>query len=821
MMKFWQLSASAWVLTVALSGQVAFAQDVAPPPEPAQANRAGLDEIVVSARRTNENLQSVPVAITAFNGAQLQQQNARSVADIALLTPGLQVNYSTSTAAGAVYTLRGQVQQDPISNQDAAVGVYVDGLYWARAYGANADLLDAQSVQVLKGPQGTLFGRNTTGGAVLLSTNDPNFNGVSGTVMGSYGRFDYRSVTGVVNAPLVADKIALRVAGQLVKRDGYIRDLNNGGKLGNINNYTIRSKLLIMPTETLSIILSGEWFRSNTRNEPQRLVYASATGPTALQAVAQTDGIVRAGTPTAFGGLGCFEATGPSAACQARASQLLGASIERNKGNNADLNTIPRSYVKTQTYGGTATLDTSFGAIKAIAGYRKVEAQSYNDNDGSPFFVLDNGNGLGKSPDIYNGRASIWQFSGELVATGRAIDSRLDFATGLYYFHEKGFDSSVSEALVSINPNQVGVFYYGRIRNDSMSAFGQATYHITDALSVTGGLRYSIDDKRLASYNGAYPFGTTPSLGSPNVFCLVATVCPARRSDAFKGISYTAIIDYKLRDGLFVYAKAAKGFRSGGENIRADSPAAFVPFKPEKAFSYEAGVKSEFFDRRLRINVAGYYTTLNDIQRTITFATAAGGVSTGILNAGKAEIYGAEFEANAVLPGGFRLDGTVGYTHPRYVTFNDNGFDRSRDAFYGVPKWTASISPSWSNDFDIGELSVRADFSYQSDMNISPTAFYTDAAGVTRDAQNGNAVSPADAAGYLRGATDEAHWLINARAGLTVMDGALELAIWGKNLTNRRDYVAGLTLPVLGYSAAGQREPRTFGVTGTFNFGEK
>jgi len=844
MMKVLQLSASAWVLGVALSGHAAMAQEVRGPeavgssPAPAIAqegsgnvskgpaasgpaapNEQGLEEIVVTARRTAENLQSVPVSITAFSGAQLQEQNARSVGDVALLTPGLQVNYSTSTSAGAIYTLRGQVQQDPIANQDAAVGVYVDGLYWARAYGANADLLDVQGLQVLKGPQGTLFGRNTTGGAVLLTTNDPSFDKLSGLVSATYGRFDHRAITGVINVPLVDNKVALRVAGQLIKRDGYIRDLNNGVKLGTVDNYTVRSKLRLQPTDALNIVLSGEWYRSKSLNDPQRLIYASPTGPTAIQAVVQTDGLVAAGTPVAFGGLGCFDPTGPEAACQARATQLLDASIARNRGNSADLNSIPRSFVKTQTYGATATLDTSFGAVKAITGYRKVKSLSYNDNDGSPFFVLDVGNGFGRDPAIYNDLARLSQYSGELVATGKALRNRLDFAAGLYYFHESGVDSSVSEALVNINPSQSGLWFYGRIKNDSKSAFGQVTYHATDALSFTGGLRYSIDDKRLSSYNGAYQFGTVPSLGSPTVFCLVAAVCPASRKDRFKGLSYTASVDYKFRDGLLIYLKTAKGFRSGGENIRSTSAAGFVPFKPEKVYSYEGGIKSEFFDRHLRVNVAGYYSTLKDMQRTITFATPGGSVSTGILNAGEAEIYGAEFEANAKLGGGFRLDGTVGYTHPRYVRFNDNGFDRRHDAFYGIPKWTASVSPSWSSDLDIGKLLLRADFAYQSDMNISPVAFYTDAAGVVHDAQNGNPVSAADAAGYLRGATDQAHWLINARAALTVMDGALELAVWGRNLTDKRDYVAGLTLPVLGYSAAGSREPRTFGVTGTVKFG--
>jgi len=815
---------SVLALGIAMSGQAAAAQDVrgpepagptpataAPTPAPASAasDDTSLGEIVVTARRTNENLQLVPVSITAFSSAQLQQQNARTVSDIALLTPGLQINYSTATSSGAIFTLRGQVQQDPIANQDPSVGVYVDGLYWARAYGANADLLDVQSVQVLKGPQGTLFGRNTTGGAILLNTNDPSLGGLSGLVSATYGRFNHRAITGVINVPLVDEKLAIRVAGQLIKRDGYIHDINNGVKLGNLNNYTIRSKLLFKPTETLSIILSGEWYRSNAFDEPQRLIYASPTSPSAIATVAEVDGFATAGA------LGCFNAGGVGPACQARASALFNDSIAKNQGNNADLTTIPRSYIKTQTYGVTATLDTFFGAIKAIGGYRKVRPYSLNDNDGSRFVLLDDGPGLG-TPNAFNVGAHLSQYSLEVVATGKAFDNRLDFAAGAYYFHESGDDEEANLVIPAINPNQL--LFFGKIKNDSQSLFGQITYHATDALSLTGGIRYSVDDKRLMSSNGV-AIGTVATLA--NSFCLVGPACPAYRSDSFSGISYTASIDYKIREGLLVYAKTAKGFRSGGQNIRATSPAGYVPFKPEKAISYEGGIKSEFFDRRLRVNLAGYYTMLKDIQRTITIVSPGGTVATAILNAGQADVYGAEFEANALFPGGFRLDGTVGYTHPKYIRFIDNGFDRSHDAFYGVPEWTASISPSWTRDFDFGQLLLRADFSYQSDMNISPVAFYTDASGVLRDAQNGTPTSAADAAGYLRGATDKAHWLLNARASVTVMDGALDLAVWGKNLTDKRDYVAGLTLPVLGFSAAGAREPRTFGVTATFKFGAR
>ena len=826
-----EFTASVWALGVMLSGQ-ALAQDVSGPEHggsiqtsgmsdagqkspvaPASgdglgSSGEGLGEIVVTARRTSENLQSVPVSITAFTGEQLKQQSARSISDVALLTPGLQINYSTSINSAALFTIRGQVAQDPIANQDPSVGVYVDGLYWARSYGANVDLLDIQAVQVLKGPQGTLFGRNTTGGAILLSTNDPRFNdGLSGQASLSYGRFNYRALTGVLNAPLIEDKLAFRVAAQLIKRDGYIREINSGRDLGNINNYTIRSKLLFQPTESLKVLLSGEWFSSNTLTEPQRLIYASPTSLSAISTVAETDGFATAGA------LGCFDPGGVGAACQARASALFNDTIAKSRGNNADLGSVTRSDVKTQTYSATATLETSFGAVKAIGGYRKVHSFGLNDADGSRFELLDGGPSLNE-PGLFTQDATLSQYSVEVVATGKALNNQLDFATGVYYFHETGSDGSQSKVINAINP--VGFRFLGTIKNTSKSVFGQATYHANSALSFTGGLRYTVDDKQLSSFNQT--FSLSP-LGPDNFTCILALVCPASRQNTFKGLSYTAGVDYKIRDHIFIYAKIAKGFRSGGQNIRATTSGAFLPFKPENATSYESGIKSEFLDRRLRINLAGYYTVLKDIQRTISVVTSTGAVATAITNAGQADVFGGEFEASAALPGGFRLDGTLGYTHPKYVKFIDNGFDRSRDAFYGVPKWTASISPSWTGDLDFGKLLLRADFSYQSDMNISPVAFYTDGAGVLRDAQSGAPVAPVDAAGYLRGATDRAHWLINARAGIAVMDGKLDLTVWGRNLTDKRDYVAGLTLPSLGFSAAGLREPRTFGVTATMKLG--
>ncbi|MET0371337.1 MAG: TonB-dependent receptor plug domain-containing protein [Sphingobium sp.] len=234
----------------------------------------GLEEIVVTARRISENLQDVPVAITIYSGETLQRQNALRLSDIARTTPGLNIREANSNPAASTIALRGQVQTDVLATLDPSVGTYVDGLYWARAYGFNSNLLDLQSVQVLKGPQGTLFGRNTTGGAILVQTNDPDFSGISGLVSGTYGRFDERSATGIVNLPIVNDRIAVRAAVQRYLRDGITTDVGPvlpGRKYNNRDSWSARGKVLIQATDNLSILGSAEYFKSDLNGPTRRL----------------------------------------------------------------------------------------------------------------------------------------------------------------------------------------------------------------------------------------------------------------------------------------------------------------------------------------------------------------------------------------------------------------------------------------------------------------------------------------------------------------------------------------------------------------------
>ncbi|MET0362187.1 MAG: TonB-dependent receptor, partial [Sphingobium sp.] len=415
---------------------------------------------------------------------------------MARTTPSLTVREAPSNPSSISITLRGQVQTDVLATLDPSVGTYVDGVYWSRAYGLNQDLLDLRNVQVLKGPQGTLFGRNTTGGAMLFETNDPNFDGISGSLAATYGRFNERVGTVVLNVPLIADKLAIRGAVQRNLRDGWMKDRVTGNKYNNRNNWAARGKMLYQATDNLSFLFSGEYFKQNVDASGRQMLYLIPSGLTAPSAAGnstlQSAGAAAAATLAGVGlpvpsGVSPFSypAIGASGALQAGGNLRsyytgLGPNqTELSHGVAGNINlpdSSPITRVKTQTYNGTINLDTFFGAIKFLGGWRRVDTVSRLDLDGSAAPI-----------HTTTGDQTLKQYSGELQITGKALDNAIDFAGGAFYFHESGFDTSSSISLPSFNPNTL--FFNGELDNDSIGAYGQATYHITDRLSFTGGLR--------------------------------------------------------------------------------------------------------------------------------------------------------------------------------------------------------------------------------------------------------------------------------------------------------------------------------------------
>lgn len=796
----------------------AFAQNAVPADESASSDDGGLEEIVVQARKVNENLQDVPVAVTAFSGNDLERQNFQQLDNLAKFTPGLRMAGGAASPSAPVITLRGQVQTDILAALDPSVGTYVDGVYWARSYGLNANLLDVESAQVLKGPQGTLFGRNTTGGAILINSKNPDMNDFEGSLGVSYGRFNEFEATGVINVPIVADKIALRIAGTRVTRDGYSTNIApatatsrvisatylpnlphagafTGERYDNRNRWNVRGKLAIRPTDTLELLFSAEVFDSDETAAARYLSYV----PNKFVGTTRSNYDIGNNASILTGRLN----GSPALTAAADGAVILNGVIAQLAANpdSVSLNEPPHNGVHTTTLGFTGSLDVPWGQVKLITAFRRVKSDSVLDVDGSPYPLYATGN-----------MQNLKQYSGELQTTGKAFNNSLDFAVGLFYFHEDGSDAYTARILSGLLP--VYQNSYGYIDNDGMGIYAQATWHVTDALGVTGGIRYSVDDKGLESRNADYVIAT--GLTS----CKLVTVAPyagpespapapcsytARNS--FDGVSYTLGADYKLNNDTLVYVRAAKGFRAGGFNFRARNRTDFVSFKPERAMSYEAGLKTELLDRRLRFNVAAYITDVDDIQRTAIVAippvppATVGSVSTILGNAGTARFKGFEAEMAVRPVGGLTLSGTVGYVSPSYVKFADASGDRRQERFAQVTNWQYSLAADYSAKLGSDlELSLHADYAWR---------------GKTPSSEYNYAGNP-DNAAVVAATTLPAMGLLGARASLEY--GNYEIAVWGRNLTNERGFNGSLAVLPLGFVGAWRQEPVTYGVSAKVRF---
>jgi len=775
------------LLALGLAGTTsAQAQDTAGPDQDATAEaQGGLEEIVVTARKVAENLQSVPVAVTAFSGEALQQQNAALIPDVARLTPGFVITPASSTPTAVSLQIRGQVQYDVLATLDPSVGTYIDGVYWARAYGLNSDLLDVQSVQVLRGPQGTLFGRNTTGGALLVQTNDPSFRGLSGRVSATYGRFNERTGNVVLNLPLIDDKLAVRGAFNITKRDGFVRNRVSGKKLGEIDNWTGRIKVLARPTENFSLLLSGEIFETDALTRPYQTTYVAGTSPANLEAAFETYGL------------------GAPAVRLPQGVALYNDYINYTRGHDrVALNEDPRSYAKTRTFNATATLDTFFGAVKFIGSYRDVAANANVDLEGSPYNIVRT-----------LGNQDLKQWSGELQITGKAMEDQIDFAAGVFAFDESGFDTSTSVALPIVSgANVFRQIYFGDITNRSMGMYGQATWHVTDVLSFTGGLRYSVEDKNIVSYNRTVDVNTG-ALKSCSITGSDPVTCRVGRKNDFDGVSYTAGINYQATPDVLIYAKSSKGFRSGGQNLRATgfADAAFVAFEPEIAHEQEIGLKSELFDRRVRFNIAAFYSRVNNIQRTTLTVSGNGAPTTTIGNAGKARFMGGEAELTAEPIDGFRLSANGALVDAKYLRYSDASGDRRAEPFQLVPKWTFSLAANYEHELSLGKLLLHADYSWQAKTYLDRYTVVPSgsAAQDAINAQIGKEV--------VRSAGGEA----NARVALTVLDDSLDLAVFGRNIFNRRANATALMFGApINVVSVQRNNPATYGVTATYRFGQ-
>jgi len=713
---------------------------------------AYLGEIVVTARKREEDVQRTPVAISVVSRDDIERKSIQTLKDIQRITPGLTFQQTPYDPMNSLIGIRGQRAADNLQGQDPSVGQYVDGVYTATTGVTNvSNLLDLERIEVLKGPQGTLYGRNTTGGSVNIVTALPNYDGFHGDVRVQVGNYARAELSGTVNIP-IADNVALRVSGSSVEHKGYAHDTYTNTDVLDEHSRSIRAALRMNPTDKLEVVVRGDYTRGNGGGIAWH-TEATAAVPAGLQA-ALFNGIPL-GATTAAQGLA-----------------LLNATINPDP-YKVSYYTTPFS--RLSAYGGSVTASYSITDnidLKSITAYRRYKRVA--DASFVPYGVIhtyiDNSTNM---------------FTEELQLQGSSFDNRLNWIAGYYYYDTDGLDFAEVTALTrlnSANPSNTDA----DLSTTSHSGYAQGTYAATDKLKLTAGVRYTHEEKDILARNHT-PF-TCDIAGLPSNTALAN--CQKAFSAKFNNTSYALSADYTINESWFVYARTATGFKSGGFNQRANAGTSFAP---EKVKDYELGVKLTTFDHRLRMAGDIFRSKYTNIQRSVIGPV---GATSFLRNAARATIDGAELSFDAAPTKHLTISGTAAYVEPKYdnyVTFvNGVPMDISDRKFPGQPKWQTSLAASYSADVPMGELVGSLDWSTQSLVDFQP--------------DNHGPAMPASAT-MQRG-----YSLWNARLQLNVDEAGLKVAFWARNLFDKKYFANTIDIQSLGIASGALGEPRTFGL---------
>jgi iron complex outermembrane receptor protein len=631
----------------------------------AAAGSSTLEEIVVTARKRVESLQETPIAISAFTAESLERQQIETTADLDNVSPNLQfASYGPLTgnnAAAQVY-IRGIGQSDGSSGVDPGVGLYIDEVYMGRSVGGVMEFRDIANAQVLRGPQGTLFGRNTIGGAVLLTTTLPG-DEFGGTARVGVGEDNLREAFAAVDLP-VSDTLGIRLSGGMRERDGYVTRVVDNLDLGNEDTRTLQSTVRWEPTDALSLTLRGDYTTTDEHGSP--FVYVTMNGKQAFPAAISR-------------GAGCPGATFPPPSVPQNVVDVRCANDATwDLGHFTNGGTAKASSTL-DNWGVSSVLQwevSSALTLKSISAYRELEWEGSRDADNTGLLVLHTD---------YSSDGD--QFSQELQ--GLFDVGSVKGVLGLFYFEE-----SIDDLLIvpfAAPPPLVASgaipgsqdYQEALIDNDNWAAFTQWTFDVTDALSLTAGLRYTEETKGIEIIS----FTTTPlgapvvrptTYNTPNVAGPGLNILLQPFENSYNSTTGSASVQYQWTDAFMTYASWSQGFKSGGFNQRYNNaPPGNVPvaFDEEKAETYEIGFKSEF-GGSFRLNGAIFRTSYDEMQLTYRL-----GIVPLLFNAGKSKIEGGELEFTYA-PGAFILEGSLGYL--------DNEFEDIAQ----VPGTTQTVGPN-------------------------------------------------------------------------------------------------------------------------------
>lgn len=750
-------------------------------------------EIVVTARRREERLQDTPVAISAFSADILEERQISQTQDLERITPSLQFKPAgqlSGNSSSAVVFIRGVGQVDPTAAVDPGVGIYLDEVYMGRAVGGAIDFGDIAGVEVLRGPQGTLFGRNTIGGAILVRTHQPELGVFSGRARFRVGSDSLYEGFAAVNLP-IGDTAAARFSGGFRKRNGYVIRAFDGRDLGNDNSYSLNGSFKWEPSTAFNLFVRADYTRKDENGAP--FVFAGINEKAPVPAIVS----VAAGCPGAtipFAPLAPgdprFGAPNVPLINDSRCANDFQARGDFVNGGTA--NVLSTSEV--WGVGATANINlSSVTSVKLITSYRETRSRGIRDADNTPFLII--------TTDV---GAKSQQFSQEAQAQFdwgpvRAI-------VGGYYFNEETNERATVPLAFPPSPPVIGSLLAGGpasrdlqvslLSTDSLAGFTQVSVEPVAGLELSGGLRYTTDHKTfLGTVFNLFPStqpdpNPLPTLAIPQGGPLFLYHRPF--SDSFSATTGSASVQYRWSDAVSTYVSYSKSFKSGGFNTRYNAaPAGNVPlpFDSETVASYEAGIKTNFYG--VRLNLAVFQADYGNIQ--LIFRQ---GVVPLLFNAGKARIRGGEAELS-YRSGGFTFDASASILRDSILSVTT------------VPGATATVAPGddlpFTPDFQ-GNFGIAYAFKLGNDIVLKPRF-------------EGNYSSKFTfITGSIPDIEENGFFAANASITLKLPQG-IELVGGVNNLFDERYLIQGnASLGTLGYSERIFARPRNWYIQGSISF---
>jgi len=719
------------------------------------ASAAALSEVTVTARKREETLQDVPVAVTAYTADALDRLNVEDLGDLDAFVPNLTIYSARGSTSTVTAYIRGVGQADPLWGVDPGVGIYLDDVYIARPQGALLDVFDVERIEVLRGPQGTLYGKNTIGGAIkyISSPLSEDFEGRASITVGNYEQADVKFG---VNAPLGDSGWVARVAAASLHRDGYGENLTNGAPVSDKEILAARATLGYVGAENFWLKLTADWMDDQSGVRGARMLAPNNNPLVPVSNIPPLDDRydIRSGMPNV------------------NDTSMDGASLTMNwnLGEAWTLKSITAFRESdTETNIDFDTLPNKVADVKAF----------YDDEQTSQEFQLNYDNA-----GAFRGVMGLYWFSGE--AGGQVLNN----------FYNLSFGDT-----------------QGVVETDSIAVYGEGTYDFNDQWSITAGLRWTDEEKSADVLNRCYRDATYTTLA---LACTAANLTPIAAdfedSETFSNVSPKISVDYRWDDDTLLYGLVSRGFKSGGFNIRAQAtqfPNSRLPFEDEEVTSFEIGAKNSFANDTFFLNLAYFHNDYKDIQLSVftSYDSDGDGANDAFFgdftNAGAGTVQGVEAEFAWQATDSFSIQGNLAWldaeydefltevcttTTPRTCTISNIA---DSQYFTNAPEFSGAISGVHVAELGNGSLTSRVSYSYQDGVwpttDLS-TAIYQDGYGLL-------------SAGFIYD-----------------IDGPWSFALEGQNLTDKEYRTTGYNIAALGVLTGFYGAPRTYSLTVRYDF---